>query len=122
MSYFTPHYTPFHNVGCPPAAYVAEVLDGTGVPNVLWGWWATSLVGRHKEVKFVIPDEKLEAALNALAAKGIRHCTDPICPELEEDQYPDERECPFKDPITDQHIVAPIRMAQALECNCQRSR
>lgn len=47
MSHFAPESTPSYSVGCKPAAYAAEVLDRAQVPNMLWGWWAVGLVGRH---------------------------------------------------------------------------
>lgn len=31
--------------GCRPAGYTAQVLDEAGVPNILWGYWAASVMG-----------------------------------------------------------------------------
>lgn len=31
--------------GCRPAGYTVQVLDKAGVPNILWGYWAASVMG-----------------------------------------------------------------------------
>lgn len=31
--------------GCRPAGYTAQVLDEAGVPSILWGFWAASVMG-----------------------------------------------------------------------------
>ncbi|KAL4999344.1 hypothetical protein BDV10DRAFT_184504 [Aspergillus recurvatus] len=72
------------NVGCAPAAFTAELLDNAQVPNVLWGWWAVSLVGIHgffpQEVESMMPDDKFNAPVMALKISNrFRHCTDPAC-------------------------------------------
>ncbi|KAL2869090.1 uncharacterized protein BJX67DRAFT_379568 [Aspergillus lucknowensis] len=77
--------------GGQPAADVARILDNAGIPSILWGWLAIALYGRDKgmsEVDFVIPDEKVEAATNALIAHGFTPCGDAHCSELHCDRLP----------------------------------
>ncbi|RDW65870.1 uncharacterized protein DSM5745_09609 [Aspergillus mulundensis] len=72
-----------------PAADVARILDHAKVPNVLWGWLAVGLVGldhRFPQVDFVVPDDKIEAAKEALIAGGFTLCIDQDCAEQKEDR------------------------------------
>ncbi|KAL4802209.1 hypothetical protein BDV18DRAFT_164385 [Aspergillus unguis] len=69
--------------GALPAADVARILDNARIPHVLFGWWAVGCHGVAKctqEIDFVLPDNQIEAAANALVATGHFHrCTDRHC-------------------------------------------
>ncbi|RDW65737.1 uncharacterized protein DSM5745_09476 [Aspergillus mulundensis] len=72
------------------ASDVAFYLDEAKVPNLLFGWLAMSLVGSRKvstEVDFVIPDNKMPAAIKTLAeTANYPVCKDPNCNELHFDR------------------------------------
>ncbi|RDW63123.1 uncharacterized protein DSM5745_10234 [Aspergillus mulundensis] len=78
--------------GALPAADVARVFDNARIPHVLFGWWAVACHGKYHafpEIDFVLPDDKIEAAANALAATGHFHrCTDLDCVEWTADRRP----------------------------------
>ncbi|KAL4863000.1 hypothetical protein BDV12DRAFT_178045, partial [Aspergillus spectabilis] len=53
------------------AADVARILDAAEIPNILWGLLSVGLVEQDRaypEIDFVIPDERVEQAKDALAA------------------------------------------------------
>ncbi|KAL4907857.1 hypothetical protein BDW74DRAFT_113054 [Aspergillus multicolor] len=73
---------------------VARLLDQDSIPNVLWGWLGLSLVASdqgNREVEFVIPDNQIDDARKSLATAGFTVCTNPKCPELCEDRFPEDQ-------------------------------
>ncbi|KAL2822036.1 hypothetical protein BJX63DRAFT_427387 [Aspergillus granulosus] len=68
------------------AADVARILDEAAVTNILFGWMAVSLVGKDfgfQEIDFVVSDNKLQVATDALIYAGFPLCTIHNCSELE---------------------------------------
>ncbi|KAJ0422736.1 hypothetical protein BJY00DRAFT_310750 [Aspergillus carlsbadensis] len=69
------------------AAQIAQLLDESRIPNVLFGWTALALTGADfgsGDVEFVVPDEKLASAILTISAAGHAICTDPDCQQLDE--------------------------------------
>ncbi|KAL3476432.1 hypothetical protein BJX99DRAFT_258368 [Aspergillus californicus] len=72
------------------AADVARILDKAEVPNVLFGLLAVGLIAVDLgvgEADFVVRDDDLHSAVNALRATGFPLCEESDCRELKEDRY-----------------------------------
>ncbi|KAL3463682.1 hypothetical protein BJX64DRAFT_287151 [Aspergillus heterothallicus] len=71
--------------GALPAADIARILDTAGIPHILFGWWAAGCHGTDRsppEIDFIIPDSKMNASINAIAATShFQHCTNRDCVE-----------------------------------------
>ncbi|KAL4916040.1 hypothetical protein BDW62DRAFT_212210 [Aspergillus aurantiobrunneus] len=63
------------------------------------------------------PASRLDSAVTALASTGIHHCTDAACPELNADQYPNNRHQLSVIPATGQHILSPQQLGEAAAKN-----
>ncbi|KAL2810788.1 hypothetical protein BJX63DRAFT_434023 [Aspergillus granulosus] len=63
----------------------ANVLDGASTPYLLWGWIILTLHTTEvqvPEIEFVMPEGKLQAAIDKLVAAGYPACEAPTCVEL----------------------------------------
>ncbi|KAL4791719.1 hypothetical protein BDV19DRAFT_369915 [Aspergillus venezuelensis] len=75
--------------GAKIAARVACILDAAGIWNLLWGWVAISLIGVNEgipDIEFLVSDEQVIQAKDALVNAGHRLCQDLSCPELSVDR------------------------------------
>ncbi|KAI9373512.1 hypothetical protein BJX61DRAFT_541664 [Aspergillus egyptiacus] len=94
------------------AADVAFHLDEAGVPNLLFGWLALSLVGSREiltEIDFVIPDAQIPTATATLVALGYPLCAHPRCAELTFDRVGDR--CRHMGLITSDNRYHPVAAA-----------
>ncbi|KAL2853273.1 hypothetical protein BJY01DRAFT_78668 [Aspergillus pseudoustus] len=84
-----PKQPPTPPAGAVTASKIAKIIDEADIPYFLWGWLILTLhVTEIKvpEIEFVIPDDKLEAATNALVAAGYPQCESETCVELHIDR------------------------------------
>ncbi|KAL4964568.1 uncharacterized protein BDV14DRAFT_200853 [Aspergillus stella-maris] len=91
MPYIYPTEDPDQELtpGARIAAQVACILDAVRVWNMLWGWVAVSLLGVDEgipDIEFLVPDEQVIQAKDALINAGHRLCQDLNCPELSVDR------------------------------------
>ncbi|KAL5337208.1 hypothetical protein BJX70DRAFT_399853 [Aspergillus crustosus] len=71
------------------ATGVANVLDKSGVPNLLFGWLAIALLAKDeglKDIDFVVNDHQVEVARDVLVRAGFKACTLETCPEMHENR------------------------------------
>ncbi|KAL3469227.1 hypothetical protein BJX99DRAFT_265390 [Aspergillus californicus] len=96
-------------LGAQPAADFACLFDEAGIPNILWGLFLVTLLGgepqdnescipirvsspplrnprrtysdQHpkQDIEFVIPDDKIDLAINTITTSGLQPCTDTEC-------------------------------------------
>ncbi|KAI2610613.1 uncharacterized protein GGS25DRAFT_518912 [Hypoxylon fragiforme] len=68
---------------------ISQLLSDAGVPSVLWGDYLLTVYGVPSVIggiDFIIPDEKLPAAVAALKRSNLRRCPDPrLCAVSRED-------------------------------------